>query len=186
MNTQKAFDTSIKDASGVELQTQDIASWQRDAREEAKQQTLFNGLFTLAALDPSNLKPAPIRPHWILEGSPEAKCINLSNGTRGWTSTDHWSCTAGKFSWHYGWDETVLFLEGEVRITDDAGVVYHGKPGVSLFFPAGTSATWEVPNYIRKIAFNQRPVPVYLDFPARVIRKLQRMAGLEGRRQNGL
>lgn len=183
MNTQNKFDTSTQDISGAAGGIKDFSSWQQDASAELQSRKT---LFTLAALDPAKLKPAPIRPHWILEGAPEAKCVNLSNGTRGWTSTDHWSCTAGKFRWHYGWDETVLFLEGEVRITDDAGVVYEGRPGVSLFFPAGTSATWHVPNYIRKIAFNQRPVPVYLDFPARVIRKLQRMAGLEGRRQNGL
>ncbi|SHM96723.1 cupin domain-containing protein [Roseibium suaedae] len=185
MSTQNA----LNETTVTTTEASDYSNWQKDALAETQHQAgqlPVNSLFTLAALDPAKLKPAPIRPHWILEGNPEAKCVNLSNGTRGWTSTDHWSCTAGKFRWHYGWDETVLFVEGAVRITDDAGTVYEGRPGVSLFFPAGTSATWEVPNYIRKIAFNQRPVPVYLDFPARVIRKLQRIAGLEGRRQNGL
>lgn len=144
------------------------------------------GKFTQSVLDPERLKPSPIRPEWILEGAPEARCINLSMGTGNWASTDHWSCTRGKFRWHYYWDEAVLFLEGEVRITDETGKVYLGKPGVSLFFPAGTSAVWEVPDYIRKIAFNQRPIPRYLSLPARVINKLRIVTGLAPAQKGGL
>lgn len=144
------------------------------------------GKFTQAFLDVSRLEPRPIRPEWILEGQPEARCINLSMGTRGWASTDHWSCTKGKFQWHFHWDETVLFLEGEVRITDDAGKVYLGQPGVSLFFPAGTSAVWEVPTYIRKIAFNQRPVPLYAHLACRVVDKLRGMTGRFAAKASGL
>jgi len=130
-----------------------------------------NGVFPAHMLDPAELQPAPIRPHWILEGTPEAKCKNLSIGTRGWATTDHWSCTAGKFHWHYGWDESVLFLEGEVFITDENGQTYHGVPGITLFFPAGTSATWHVPHYIRKLAFNDRPVPKPAHYAVRLVDK---------------
>jgi uncharacterized cupin superfamily protein len=144
------------------------------------------GKFTQAVLDVSRLEPRPIRPEWILEGQPEARCANLSIGTRGWGSTDHWSCTAGKFRWHFGWDETVLFLEGEVRITDETGKVYLGQPGVSVFFPAGTSSVWEVPTYIRKIAFNHRPVPRYAHLADRIVNKLQRMTGLVQATKGGL
>ena len=144
------------------------------------------GKFTESVLDVSRLEPRPIRPEWILEGQPEARCVNLSMGTRGWASTDHWSCTAGKFRWHFGWDEAVLFLEGEVKITDESGKVYLGRPGVSLFFPAGTSAVWEVPTYIRKIAFNQRPIPRYLSLPARAFNKLRLVTGLAPAPQAGL
>lgn len=139
---------------------------------------LSQGLFTSAVMDPAVLEPAPINPDWILEGSPEALCLELSAGTRRSTNTAHWSCTKGKFHWYYGCDETVLFVEGEVIITDESGAVYHGKPGVSLFFPAGTSAVWEVPSYIRKIAFNHQPVHPLLNFMDRAYNKLCRMAGL--------
>ena len=144
------------------------------------------GKFTQSVLDVTRLKPSPIRPEWILEGQPEARCLNLSMGTGNWASTDHWSCTKGKFRWHYHWDEAVLFLEGEVRITDETGKVYLGQPGVSLFFPAGTSAVWEVPDYIRKIAFNQRPIPRYLSLPARIVNKLRLVTGLGPAPQGGL
>ncbi len=143
-------------------------------------------LFTIAEMDVSALKPAPINTDWVLEGTPEAMCATLSEGTRGWAYTNHWSCTAGKFRWHYRWDESVLFLEGEVTITDDAGRVYEGRPGVSLFFPAGTSAVWHVPTYIRKIAFNQKPVPWYLHKISRVSERLQKLLGQDVASGSGL
>ncbi|MEJ8476368.1 cupin domain-containing protein [Roseibium algae] len=160
----------------ADLQTVDVSS-----PNEA-----VNGLFTLAHMDRNLLEPAPIPAEWILDGKPEARCKNLSTGTRGWATTDHWSCTKGKFRWHYGWDEAVMFLEGEVVITDDSGQIYLGRPGTTLFFPAGTSATWDVPRYIRKIAFNQRPVPGYLNFAARVVRKLRTLIGLQAEPKGGL
>jgi len=132
--------------------------------------------FVIDTVDKAELEPAPIRPEWILEGSPEAMCKRQATHKFCWGNAEHWSCTAGKFRWHYGWDETVMFLEGEVTITDDNGNVYQGKPGKTLFFPAGTSAVWEVPVYIRKLAFNQKPVPWYLHYQARVVEKLARMA----------
>jgi len=132
-------------------------------------------LFVIDQVEKAQLEPAPIRPEWILEGTPQAMCKQLSGHKFGWGDACHWSCTAGKFRWHYGWDETVMFLEGEVTITDDNGNVYHGKPGTSLFFPAGTSAVWEIPTYIRKLAFNQKPVPWYLHYQSRIIERLQGM-----------
>ncbi|MBS8261906.1 DUF861 domain-containing protein [Roseibium polysiphoniae] len=140
-----------------------------------------DAVFTLARLTKDTLQPSPINPDWILEGNPEAKVRNLSVMSRGWATTDHWSCTAGKFRWYYDWDETVMFLEGEVVITDDEGQVYVGRPGTSLFFPAGSSATWVVPRYIRKIAFNQRPVPAYLHILARGANKVFKVLGLPTR-----
>ena len=115
-----------------------------------------------ATLDKAALKSSPIPPEWILEGEPEARCEYLSQGTLGGANSAHWSCTAGRFRWNYGWDETVLFLEGEAIITDDEGNVFRARARRQrLLSPPGTSAVWEVPSYIRKIAFNRRP-PRYL------------------------
>lgn len=133
--------------------------------------------FTAADLDPAKLEPAPIRPEWIIEGEPEARCAYLATGTLGWGNTAHWSCTAGRFRWHFGWDETVLILEGEVIVTDDDGTVYHGVPGTTLFFPAGSSAVWDVPRYVRKIAFNQRAVPLPLHIAERIAARVARLMG---------
>ena len=132
-----------------------------------------------ATLDKAALKSSPIRPEWILEGEPKARCEYLSQGTLGGANSAHWSCTAGRFRWNYGWDETVLFLEGEAIITDDQGNVFRAEPGVSIFFPAGTSAVWEVPHYIRKIAFNRRPPRYLLNLIDRGASKIARLAGLK-------
>jgi len=137
--------------------------------------TSGTGLFTQTNMDKTQLEPAPIRPEWILEGTPQAMCSRLATHKFCWGNAAHWSCTAGKFRWHYAWDESVMFLEGEVTITDQNGNFYQGKPGTSLFFPAGTSAVWEVPVYIRKLAFNQKPVPWYLHYQSRVVEKLARV-----------
>ncbi|ADZ68866.1 cupin domain-containing protein [Polymorphum gilvum] len=133
--------------------------------------------FPFTELDKAKLKPAPIRPEWILEGEPQARAASLSVGTNGWAGTDHWDCTAGRFRWHFGWDETVLFLEGCVVITGDDGTVYQGKPGVSILFPAGTRATWHVPTYVRKIAFNRRPMPKLVSLALKVQSRLDRLRG---------
>ncbi|MEH0070548.1 cupin domain-containing protein [Pannonibacter sp. Pt2-lr] len=134
-------------------------------------------VFRYAALNAAAMRSAPIRPEWIIEGMPQARLASLSTGTNGWSSTDHWECTAGKFHWHFFWDETVLFLEGEVHITDEAGNTYEGRPGVSMLFPAGTRAVWHVPVYVRKIAFNRRPMPWIVSFLMKVTARLGRLFG---------
>ncbi|WP_297587189.1 cupin domain-containing protein [Roseibium sp.] len=133
-----------------------------------------NGVFTRSFLDKEALESSPINPDWILEGSPQAKCKNLSRIGNYWTTVDHWSCTAGKFRWHYDLDETILILEGKALITDDQGAEYHADPGTTLTFPYGSSATWVVPNYVRKIAFNQRSVPTYLHRACNLLNRVQR------------
>jgi uncharacterized cupin superfamily protein len=141
-------------------------------------------IFTLDPMDAADLTPAPIRPEWILEGNPEARCKRLAGLSDRRGDICHWSCTAGRFRWHYGWDEGVMFLEGRVEITDRNGNTYVGEPGVSLFFPAGTVAEWHVPDYVRKIAFNHNPVPRSLHLATRVMDKAKSLFGrLQGRGQ---
>lgn len=134
--------------------------------------------FAYAALTKTALRSAPIRKEWVLEGDPQARLDSLSVGTNGWSSTDHWDCTAGKFNWHFEWDETVLFLEGEVHITDDRGNTYVGRPGVSMLFPSGTHAVWHVPVYVRKIAFNRRPIPWAVSILMKISARLKRLLRL--------
>ncbi len=134
-----------------------------------------DSIFSLMTLDKDALQPAPIDPSWVLDGDPEAKCQKISEIGDYWTAVDHWSCTAGKFRWFYNLDETILILEGEAFITDDNGVEYHVLPGRTLSFTDGTKAVWTVPNYVRKIAFNQRSVPTYLHKFCRAVNKIHRM-----------
>ena len=70
-----------------------------------------------------------------------------------------WSCTAGRFNWHYSVDETVHIVAGEVFITDDSGEERRLGPGDSAFFPAGSRSVWRVPVAVRKVAVCRQAMP---------------------------
>lgn len=136
-------------------------------------------LGVIKSLDSIVMSPAPIEPSWILEGQPVARSGGHSRNIDGWASTNIWDCTAGKFRWHFGWEETVMILEGEVRVTNDAGQTHVLQAGGIGYFPGGTWWTWEVPQYVRKIAFCRALVPGW----ARAISGLKSAVGakLRGR-----
>ena len=125
---------------------------------------------TLVAARPEEveLKSKPINPEWILSGTPQARAGTHSANVDGWAETAHWDCTAGRFRWHFGWEETVMILEGEVRVTDAAGKETVLRVGDVAYFPADSWFTWQVDKYVRKIAFCRKPVP-------RVTRVLSRL-----------
>jgi uncharacterized cupin superfamily protein len=118
------------------------------------------------------LHSAPIDPAWILEGTPVARnrLIAPSTDRFGWTML--WDCTAGKFHWHYAIDETVHVIDGSVTVTSANGSVMTLKAGDIAFFPAGTVAHWHVENYVRKVAYCQKPVPLIVGLPLRLLRKI--------------
>ena len=118
----------------------------------------------------ADLQSAPIDPHWIVEGAPAARnrVVAGSSDYSAWTML--WDCTAGKFLWTYTCDETVHVLEGQVTITVN-GVTNILRAGDIAFFPAGAVAFWDVENYVRKLAFCQKPVPALLGVPLRLTRR---------------
>lgn len=118
------------------------------------------------------LQSSPINPDWILEGAPVARnrLVAPSTDRFGWTML--WDCTAGKFNWHYNIDETVHIIEGSVTVTDSDGTTTTLNPGDIAFFPRGCVAHWHVENYVRKVAYCQKPVPAIVAFPLRALRKI--------------
>jgi uncharacterized protein len=106
-----------------------------------------------------DLRDAPIPTGWIIEGSPRAQGRALAESADGMSSIVAWSCTQGRFNWHYCVDETVQILSGEVFITDETGKERRLGPGDMAFFPAGTHTVWYVPNKVRKLAMCRRPLP---------------------------
>src|SRR5262249_41375344 len=90
-----------------------------------------------------------------------------------------WDCTAGEFRWQFGWDETVLILEGEVHITTGDGVERTLRTGDVAFFAGGSSATWRIETYVKKLAFCRRPFPKPLTLAYR-LRNLIRGGGTTG------
>jgi uncharacterized protein len=124
-----------------------------------------------------NLEPAPINPNWILEGDPVTRSRLVSSSADGNASTWLWDCTAGKFNWFYAIDETVYVIEGSVSIKEHGCGIRDLKAGDSVFFPAGSSAEWNVPRYVRKVAFLRAPLPRPLQIARRIYRSFKGLVG---------
>jgi uncharacterized cupin superfamily protein len=126
----------------------------------------------------ADLKPAPIEPSWVRAGKPQARSADLAHSSDGAAKTLLWECTAGEFDWTYHGDETVHILEGEVIVDDGSGPRTLGPADVALF-PAGSTWRWQVPRYVRKVAFLRSPTPLFM----RLLMKAKRsLKGLVTRR----
>ena len=100
---------------------------------------------------PSDLVLTPIRDGDVLAGEPMARCTPLSLSADGTVGSGVWDCTAGRFRWCFGSDEIVHVVEGEVRVTDEHGHTLTLGPGDVAHFERGTTTTWDVPVYVRKL-----------------------------------
>jgi len=118
------------------------------------------------------LKPAPIAPHWIVDGQPEARSATLAITADGTSSVMAWACSAGRFTWNYSFDETLHIISGEAFVTDEKGEVRRIGAGDMVFFPAGSRSNWYIPHEIRKIAFCRQQMPKALGFALKSFYKL--------------
>lgn len=127
------------------------------------------------------LDPEPIPQEWILSGTPVARSKNLVR-SRDWTlSVVVWDCTAGRFTWHYSQDETILVISGEAFLLLENGEERRFGPGEVGFFPSGTTCTWRVADYIRKVAVLRENMWRPLGFCLKASKKLLRIMGLAGK-----
>ena len=99
------------------------------------------------------LRDAPIKPDWIVFGSPVARAGLHSPSIDGKTSTNIWDCTAGSFWWTFYNEETVYILEGSVRVTSESGITRTLRSGDIAYFAENSKALWEIDDYVRKVAF---------------------------------
>ncbi len=129
----------------------------------ANQPTPFVGGCSASA----EMKPSPIEPGWVIAGDPQARFSAHSQAHDKFASTGVWDCTAGTFRWYFGWDETVVILEGEVHVTAEDGSERTLKAGDVGYFRGGTWATWHIDNYVKKIAFVRKPIPMPLSYAFR-------------------
>jgi hypothetical protein len=83
-----------------------------------------------------------------------------------------WSCTPGRFEWHYAVDETVHIISGEVLVTDENGKIHRLGPGDMAFFPAGSHSVWQVTKTVRKLAVCRHSMPRPFGFVLRAWNKL--------------
>lgn len=129
--------------------------------------------FVASRLDGKELQPAPIEPSWVLAGDPQARCVEHHASADGDSITAVWDCTAGTFRWRFGWDETVVILEGEVHVTAQDGTERRLVAGDMAYFRAGSEADWHVENYVRKVAFLRRPMPALVSMAIRMKQALR-------------
>lgn len=125
-------------------------------------------------IEAANLKvelvQSPINPSWVIEGNPQARSCMLSESIdgSGWTAV--WDCTAGKFDWHYGLDETILILEGSISLESDTLPQTRYSVGDVILFRKGAHARWHVENYVKKLAFGHSIAPAPIAFGIRTLR----------------
>jgi uncharacterized protein len=112
-----------------------------------------------AAAESADLQPTPLTSSWVLQGEPQTRSKELARSQDRTSYVMVWDCTAGQFNWQYNKDETLVVVTGEAFITYENREERRIGPGDIVFFPAGTSARWRVPNYIRKVAFLRHTMP---------------------------
>jgi uncharacterized protein len=134
---------------------------------------MSNASIVATAIEGAPLRPAPIRAEWIREGSPAARAAELSRSTDGTAVTLVWDCTAGSFDWHFGVDETVHILEGEVVVSAEGFPPHKLTAGDVALFRAGTTSRWQVDRYVRKLAFCRHALPQPAGWALRAFNRLK-------------
>jgi uncharacterized cupin superfamily protein len=132
--------------------------------------------FITARPEDVTLDDAPINPEWIMSGTPVARAGLHSPSTDGKASTNIWECTAGSFWWTFFNEETVVILEGSVRVTSQHGAVRVLKAGDIAYFAKNTRALWEIDTYVRKIAFCRHPYSKQVMVLRSMLGKMRRRA----------
>jgi uncharacterized cupin superfamily protein len=135
------------------------------------------------------LAPSPFPTEWVLNGTPQAQATAIARSRDGAMTVTAWSCTKGRFRWHYHVDEMAHILSGEVFITDQSGVERRLGPGDTVFFRAGTSNVWLITQDVRKVAVCHVAVPKLVGLGLRIWNKLWRIVtevlGLEAEPSDG-
>jgi uncharacterized cupin superfamily protein len=122
------------------------------------------------------LAPSPFPQARLLDGHPQAKATSIARSQDGAMMVIAWSCTKGRFRWHYHVDEMAHILSGEVFITDQSGTERRLGPGDTVFFPSGSTSLWQVTADVRKIAVCRVAVPRLVALGLRVWNTLRAIA----------
>jgi uncharacterized cupin superfamily protein len=149
------------------------------AREKSRETAVPHPVVFAAPAD-VELHPAPIPAGWVTEGNPQARSERLGASADGTASIMAWSCTPGRFTWHYRVDEFIHILSGEIFVTDENGQRRRLGPGDMVFFPAGSVSDWHVTQEVRKLAVCRHAMPRPLGFALRAWNKLAAMLGSPG------
>lgn len=104
----------------------------------------------------------PIPADQILEGDPEARGVVFSRSSDRRMLRGVWRCGAGTFTWHFGWDETLVVIEGDATVELDTGERVELRPGVTAFFERNHDSTWTIRVPVLKGFHIDSPEPIDL------------------------
>jgi len=121
------------------------------------------------------LAASPFPAAWVLDGRPQARATAIAKSRDGAMTVIAWSCTKGRFRWHYQVDEMAHILSGAVVITDQTGAERQLCAGDTVFFPAGSTSVWQVEEDVRKIAVCRVAIPKLVALALRIANKLARI-----------
>lgn len=100
--------------------------------------------------EPVPMQPVVGAPAVIRDGVPAFRAAHYSESADGRTSTGVWASDGpSTFEWHFGSDEEVYVMHGQVDVTY-GGQQFSLRPGDTAVFLAGTSAVWHVPQHVTK------------------------------------
>jgi uncharacterized protein len=114
---------------------------------------------------------------WLLSGQAQTRSRLLGRTQDQLAHVMLWECGAASFKWHYRKDEFLIILSGDAFIADKNGEERHFGPSDVVFFPAGSVATWRVPNHVRKIAILKSSLSRPIGFILKAWIKLLELAG---------
>jgi len=114
----------------------------------------------------------------VEDGPPKMASKTLATSHDGNSNVWVWECSVGSFVWHYGEDETVYIISGEVFISTENGEERRLGQGDMAFFPGGVSCKWRVTAPVKKIAITRKDLPLAVGFGVRAYHKLARTLGL--------
>ena len=124
------------------------------------------------------LDPQPIAAAGILAGTPVGSAKVLLKTQDKTSHLVVWECTAGEFVWDYAEDETAIVISGEAVVTGSDGEDLSLSPGSVVFFPAGSSSLWRIPDRIKKVAILRKDLPPAVGIGVRAWHKFLRVTRL--------
>lgn len=136
------------------------------------------GLILSSDMVNSELDRGSIPLTWVLSGHPETQSKLLGKTRDGLAHVMLWECGAASFRWHYSKDEVFIILSGEAFLKEDGGRERRFAAGDVAFFPAGSDATWRIPDHVRKVAVLKNSVWFPVAFISKVPNKLLEVLGL--------
>lgn len=100
----------------------------------------------------ARLSVVQVDPHDLIAGDPIIRYASLHKTSDG-NTVGLRDFSAGHFERHYPTDEVLHVIEGNATVIDEGHRVWVLREGDVVTFRQGTSAKWQVPEYVRALSF---------------------------------